>query len=1683
MYAPYINAIVGIAASLLVTVLISVGYFCAVRRKRSAHFRRQCPIVCYSFTNIFGNTISRAITSCFGVINFLRLRNVLLALVLTSIAVFAYQFGDDYLRIADDCWEDFLYPSITGIVQPLLIVVRFVYTALVPLYNLITAVLFQIFQGTPLLIANCEIDGLYKPLRHAANSTILSARSVATFFSDTTKPFNGTEGIQQGLLAVADLQLGLQCVCTDLRPLFDIFFHGFRLPAFAYAINHLVNVPISLVQDISTAIQTHRTPTFAATMDHVYGTAIDTAVGLDQWALHALTDINIVGADFLTEKYLPKEFVFAGVTRAAVGAVSLVQIPISASLQLREVTSLDERRALYDFSPAFVQLDLAARNAGESVYFVVESLTDFAVEHEPYSCQWSLQDTTRVSLHPSIGIGCAIEHAGKAAAGTLHLLLATIVDLSTQANDGDALKTLQLRDGVWQERNALLDCAYRSDHAYKAGVSSQYDTYTDYTVSRDNCQCVDGRGDYDESKAYSPWCGRITLQVVLSHADTAAIFGGQVLAGPDSHRVYAYPRLFFEFTRVLSRTILSVPEMVQGNWAYAPINSRYGTTQTLLGSYDTSSSVCENNANSDCMCNYAKAIQPSDKCQCIAYYPELIHNYESYFGDFDPLEGKMSRLCNSMYLEHVWSLLLQTSNTLTYLADWVSEQMHANSANPTCDHYEIVAEHMFSHHKDTKETANAQVCEVWGQTDSFCALGAYFKAQGRASVNIYRQVTGDIIRVITGDIDSLQLSVAPRICDYERELGMLSSGVANVLFFADAQKREALSKLGFAALDFIYVAPMKTASRVYEAVVEAVQLSAQRGRFDVRLVEQTLKSTIVDGIKIGLDNVHLSLQAGGEFFDTLGSGTPKPGAIFRTVDKSITQVEGVLTNAAVDLVAEISEIIAGFLSLLSGGEFPGGVVGLLKRVSKIAVDLAELLAEDFMLYINIVFNLLGSFGGVLKTMTTDVCGVVKDIMSIGIIEVIVGKPSFKCFDNGRRLAVQGHDDTHVAEWARTHLQWSGDTICDKFIRNNDIPHHEMRVLEQATFEECLQNRLLGEQISAAIAIPELKLHDVVYNWQRKYVVAYSLLQNIAVTRKAESRAHAYNLIADARLDTALHMQLYDWRNIGIAKFSNEFSHVISVYAAEQNVTASTLNDLARIAHDVLSVWDDEASALSSGLQELKVHINSMESGRRLMNAFTGAESKFKIASQKLKTVVAGAPINAGISECDGQSCLHCTILDNLIDVTVNNANAIASFYSERFPILMKDVENYGSDVVSFAEHLGGQEAARATYSGPTTLNMGSITRSEHLKEDWNRIFFSVQNKWQQNDTQYVIDSVAKFATTVNSSYVDLFGYGAPYALLWPIFESCDERAMIFVDETYANTQHHDERISQISNALTYNVIYSIAIMYQDTWSPLPLGALASIIPLAMGNFYIYAYSVYGYLPTCAPSLPATLMEDVWDYTVRNSVKKNLCELYPELVNSTCGSATRNNYMRCDSVNINFRSASAGDIGTWWWPMLTFTRHHIPQLSFVADYIPFVQDEMLQNELTKLRRGIELEPIEIECLNVNWAAVPVSGIVVIALGYFATRLALPLLFSLINFIVSFYMLYEIVVHMLEEFLSTEDEPEEIANDKKDDNTMKAPAIEDKKLANDTENIEMESAPLLIPLNHESGLRQRAKVLLK
>ena len=68
--------------------------------------------------------------------------------------------------------------------------------------------MYQLTRGSAVIIGKCQVDGLYMPLRHFANSTIHLSEAVVDFIVDPSQPINITQGVEMHFSLYIQCKMG-----------------------------------------------------------------------------------------------------------------------------------------------------------------------------------------------------------------------------------------------------------------------------------------------------------------------------------------------------------------------------------------------------------------------------------------------------------------------------------------------------------------------------------------------------------------------------------------------------------------------------------------------------------------------------------------------------------------------------------------------------------------------------------------------------------------------------------------------------------------------------------------------------------------------------------------------------------------------------------------------------------------------------------------------------------------------------------------------------------------------------------------------------------------------------------------------------------------------------------------------------------------------------------------------------------------------------------------------------------------------------------------------------------------------------------------------------------------------------------------------------------------------------------
>lgn len=1618
--------IAGIAISIILIFITSVGFYFSVPSSKSKQCLRSCPFTLWGISNTLTFVVNAFIDIAYVMWGFFTIRFILASIMLITASVSCYQFHEDVLRNVDDAWRIWIHPILHDVAEPLILLLRFFYNILNPLYNFYIGAFYQITRGSVIIIGKCQIEGLYMPLRHVSNATIHLSESVITFLQDTSRPLDITEGAHDALMAVHTMQNGLKCACKQTEIATDVLFYGGKVMPFAFAINSMANVPIQFTRDLVTGVFGNNAasmPTFKRTFNFFNDGLIKFGIGVDEWGYYAIDKYGLID-----KEKAPLESIASAMARTGVAALSVPEDILSGSLNLLNSPTKVQIRQSYSFDTAWRNMDVAAHAAGKTLHFWVDFYaTRLTGESSTsYSCEWD-EDNEFTPL--SITIGCVAEHSLKAAFGLPHVIWSTTMKSIFRSSDAsDILTILQRHDGAWMKRTGLLSCEYRKEHSLVGGLPPPEQLLVDHMTNSEDCECtVDSYfTDPMVGYTYNPWCNAPNLQAqVFNHLDTVIVFSTRGLFGPLAGLVNSPPRLFMEFIRIAIRIIFSFPDMVEGTWASRQLQCGYGVENNFcddLYTHGDDSTKCLNNAQDGCYCDWEKNIESTSGCECILDYPIFTTTFEETQSVDTRFQKAAGRWCNTMIFEHMLQLVEQSGDSLEYVFHYLGKEVNAaQDLGKRCYHYELASmsttAQLGGFEADVE--SSSQLCSAWGYENVFCGLGGSTKALVRLATSTYRQMAMNIIKLLQGNIEGLKLDLSPRICDAERVASMLASSLSGTLIFSEFPQREAIGKLLFSLEEAVFLGPLKVLHRIYYTLVSILKNIVSTGRFDSDQVSNTFKTLIVDVLTTVFDVLKIFLGSLEEFFNTLGNTNPKPGAIFGTLKNVVNDIQNIMTSSFLDILAEVSNIFIQLLSLLSGStDFGGGIVSMLKSVSNIIGEFVKIASSNIMLLIEAFLSLLGPFGDVLKMIAGTLCDMVKTIASLPIINEVANGDSIQCFDGGRRLSFAGEVMT-ITAWANHVFKWEGNSVCDQFMRETNQPLESLTALEKATWKDCLTSRFIGEKIQEHVGIPELKLYDVAYNYQRKYEVGYELFENIRLSYGIKKRTEVYNTFLDAHMDVHLHMHLYD----KLSAFSRRTWKAVEITANDfnkDNIPDSSAHAFAKVMKSLKKFntreWVNEKKHFWTTL-DVVPHLMNMSKP----NPFYEVASRYKRSSEIVQETT-GAAVFTDIS---GGGFADCTLVDNFFTMADAHAKSIGKFYSTYIPATIDDIESYGQRP-SFESKLENQN-----YTGATFSSGAKISRWEFARQDWTNLFDG--DRLNKDDLYFVIDAVSAFLTRTNDTYVPLFGVGLPYCIIYPLFESCDIQKHVFVNEAYEDTPSFEERVDLVPTALMNVMIYVLAISYSSTWSPLPIGILNSWLLLALASWFIYAYTIYSYLPTCWPNTPYTLLEDFYGFVVKNRANSDFCSYIPIMypVEGGCGSSVTDapTYKSCEALVPEFQKGMItedGDIklGTIFWPLITFVRYNFAHWPIITQFLEFFGP--LSDDLKKWRGNFEVTEEEEACMKIMAPTVVCTGFMFVFFVYVFLKLSIAAVRTALNAAITTFTLYNHTRDILENIMDQEDE---------------------------------------------------------
>ena len=530
---------------------------------------------------------------------------------------------EPFLHTLDRFWRCGMHPLFDNILFAAIQVLRVIWGAIMPIYNYEVMILSQIVQGTATTVFKCNIKVFFESVKIILDIFISNFQSIATWSgvggsgvsvdnSLITNDLNVTAVVMNVQALVAKQSDITSCICDGLTDVFEFFFIWVKQPELAHAINHLVNVPISLIQGIvQTVPPWSRDGGFLRPVSHVNGALFYFGSYADQVLMKTMIHLIALFDESFVVTGLPKEFLFTIASRLGMafvhlawtlsrivgtffippGAIFPIGLPGGASEYTVKAFSLD--KSMEHINIAIISISDII-NWGLKVF---ESFGKFATAgqltlppHVYIEC--SLDDHDKVNQ-----LTCGLRYGLHLIPDIIYTAWSALVELLIKSiiyQEDSFIQVLQRYDGITYPRGEEISCTYRAniDYDFTSGVCKcdpELGTYYSLQESTDN-----PFGDVH----FDRYCGQPSLSVnVFGQIDRALTY----LVGGISENVKEVATAAFkamiDIWRVLIKAVLNIENIVSGDYFSYKVNCGYGMSSSQLrawwNSTDNSTSLSQ----------------------------------------------------------------------------------------------------------------------------------------------------------------------------------------------------------------------------------------------------------------------------------------------------------------------------------------------------------------------------------------------------------------------------------------------------------------------------------------------------------------------------------------------------------------------------------------------------------------------------------------------------------------------------------------------------------------------------------------------------------------------------------------------------------------------------------------------------------------------------------------------------------------------------------------------------------------------------------------------------------------------------------------------------------------------------------------------------------------------------------
>jgi len=528
---------------------------------------------------------------------------------------------------------------------------------------------------------------------------------------------------------------------------------------------------------------------------------------------------------------------------------------------------------------------------------------------------------------------------------------------------------------------------------------------------------------------------------------------------------------------------------------------------------------------------------------------------------------------------------------------------------------------------------------------------------------------------------------------------------------------------------------------------------------------------------------------------------------------------------------------------------------------------------------------------------------------------------------GRRLSagtlgkhfLKSSDDDKIPKRIAETLDWNGTSVCDHFMSAAaDYKYTELRPLEKAKWFECLEYKLMGVKLAEFFDSKTFPT-DIFYNWKRKYIVLYEFFRVLRITlphvfKSQTDWAQIRLKLYENGIDADMYIKLFQNSNSILTSMASKMStsgalsalleEMDPYYENPENPSSSakTWRAFQKI-HSSFEHASHEWKVKDMSQQMWKAIDTTYESHNHLRMWWNTIGHENKSTTTHTERVISnlkqhwkkgtsilrsphhhsrpswlGVPIKVGIERCSVRGspkptwCTECALLDNILESSMIQGTAIAAFYRTYFPDILKETGAYFNKQGN--ENFFSKRYTKLGQSNQVANVTTTSTRwTYYVKNDWVYLVtnFTEYAVNSSHKTQWLgqvdkfLNASRKFFTYTDNTYVPYFGYSLFHIYDYLLFSSCnlDESIFITADSSSEREADKQARLDRMDEALLICLIIALVIATNTSWSVIPLVWLANTVVIGAIIHFVYFYMVYGYMLSCMPLVPYTLVEDIF----------------------------------------------------------------------------------------------------------------------------------------------------------------------------------------------------------------------------